>query len=529
MTKSTAKSVRNSKKAIAAKVKDTLPIHDRRYYIAIKRELCKRSYYEFFKYFWDTIEVEKLKESFHLKLMCDELQKVGERLLKRLPAEYDLIINVPPGTSKSRIGSIFFPVWLWCRDPSIRVLSASHSGSLSVDLASNSRDVIASDKFREMFGHLFSIRRDTDAKTFYKNSKGGYRVTTSVGARIFGLHSHIIICDDLLDPKGAKSVPEMTESVDFLNKTLSSRKVDKELVPTILIMQRLHENDPTGDWLRKAKEEGKKVRHICLPATDDFDIVPGEHVTDYEGEQVPVKEIYKRQGGYLDPVRLGPAAIAKAKVDLGSRDYAGQFGQSPRMKEGDIFKSAFFQIVDRHQVPWPVFDPNRNVKKAVGDTAFTDKEENDPSAFASFVVFEGNLYILHAESFRKEFSGAVKRFSELMKRKADPNSMLYIEPKASGKSIYQFLKKHTRINVEEYKMPYDTRGKQIGKKERAHAAEPFCEAGRVFLLRGPWNQPFIDEVTGFPNLKHDEMVDLLCMMVNLAFNHGAQHRGRQTR
>jgi predicted phage terminase large subunit-like protein len=34
-----------------------------------------------------------------------------------------------------------------------------------------------------------------------------------------------------------------------------------------------------------------------------------------------------------------------------------------------------------------------------------------------------------------------------------------------------------------------------------------CEAGNVFLVRGPWNQAYIDELCGFPTGKNDDQVD----------------------
>ena len=50
--------------------------------------------------------------------------------------------------------------------------------------------------------------------------------------------------------------------------------------------------------------------------------------------------------------------------------------------------------------------------------------------------------------------------------------------------------------------------RETGKKETR--AEPFaaqCEAGNVYLLRGPWNEAFIDELCEFPNGRADDQVD----------------------
>ena len=78
--------------------------------IAVKRLLLKASFYEFFKFFWDTINHEELVDNWHIKYLCDELQIVAERVFKREPKLYDLIINIPPSSSKTSIVNIFVVV-----------------------------------------------------------------------------------------------------------------------------------------------------------------------------------------------------------------------------------------------------------------------------------------------------------------------------------------------------------------------------------------------------------------------------------
>ena len=137
----------------------------------IEKEICKKSYYEFLKRFWSTIITEDLVDNWHIQYLCNELQKVGERIIERKEKEYDLIINIPPGESKSTICTIMFPVWLWINDPSMRVISGSYSSSLSIEHATKSRDIIRSDKFQLLFGDLFQMKSDSDNKSHYQNNQ----------------------------------------------------------------------------------------------------------------------------------------------------------------------------------------------------------------------------------------------------------------------------------------------------------------------------------------------------------------------
>jgi phage terminase large subunit-like protein len=47
-----------------------------------------------------------------------------------------------------------------------------------------------------------------------------------------------------------------------------------------------------------------------------------------------------------------------------------------------------------------------------------------------------------------------------------------------------------------------------GKESRAQVAAKYIESGRVKLIKGSWNEAYIDQMTKFPNSKHDEFIDL---------------------
>ena len=61
--------------------------------IAVKRLLLKSSFYEFFKFFWDTINHEVLVDNWHIKYLCDELQSVAERVFEREQKLYIFVKN----------------------------------------------------------------------------------------------------------------------------------------------------------------------------------------------------------------------------------------------------------------------------------------------------------------------------------------------------------------------------------------------------------------------------------------------------
>jgi hypothetical protein len=149
------------------------------------KKLLKERYYYFFIYTWETVSTERLVENWHIEYLCDELQKVGTQVIERRKKLYDLIINISPGESKSTIATILFPVWLWVNDPSLRIISASHSISLSGDHALASKDCIQSEIFGHLFSDLFEMRKDVKGKKNYQNTHGGFRKAVSVALPVY--------------------------------------------------------------------------------------------------------------------------------------------------------------------------------------------------------------------------------------------------------------------------------------------------------------------------------------------------------
>lgn len=289
---------------------------------AVKAERCRRSFLFFMKTFWGEVIEEDPIWNWHIEYLCKVLQNAAERVFEREPKKYDIIINIPPGTTKSTVCSIMFPVWLWTRDASLRTICSSYSYDLSLSLSMKSRDILKTPLYKTLFPEV-CIREDLDSKGHFGTAKGGERFSTSTTGTVTGIHGHVLIIDDPINPKGAVSEAILKDCLDWYDKTFSTRKVDKKVSVTLLIMQRLHELDLTQHLLDK---KDLKIKHICLPCDDSWEVKPEK-----------LKSRYKRNGGMLDPVRLDRTVLKEQESTLGPLDFAGQFGQSPRRGEGNLF------------------------------------------------------------------------------------------------------------------------------------------------------------------------------------------------
>jgi predicted phage terminase large subunit-like protein len=452
---------------------------------------CRSDFFYFMKTFWDVIIHEQPVYNWHIPYLCKELQILAQSIVKREAKPYDMIVNIPPSTTKSTIVTVMFPAWLWTVDPTIRIITNSYSAQLSIDHATRSKDIITSDKYMRLFPEV-EIRHDKSGKQNYENTAGGFRYASSTGGTITGFHAHVIINDDPVNPKQAES-DQMRKAANDHIKTLSSRKVEKANTPMITIMQRLHQDDVTGYLLSKKQD---KIKHINLPAEDCEEVEPAE-----------LRQYYVDR--LLDPVRLNRDVLNEARIDLGSRGYAGQFQQKPSAEGGNIVKEAWFRKIS--QADFYALRYNETMHFFV-DTAYDEKQkktDNDPTGILAACMINNNIYVYNAMQIWKTFPDLIRFLPEYMKANlATSQSSLRIEPKANGISVVQTLEAISSLNVTRTPTPKDS------KAERLHAVSPTIECGRVYIVEGDWNDEFIDQVCGFPQRLHDEYVDILGYAIN---------------
>lgn len=448
------------------------------------------SFYYFFKLMFEEATGAKLIDNWHIEYICRKLQNIGIDLINNdFPIKEISIFNVPPGTSKSTLISVLFPLWLWLHRPDLVIISTSYSATLSEDLARKSKKVLTSEiftnifypYFKERFGRYFKLVKDTEGD--FENNFGGRRFATSTGGTILGIHAHLIIVDDNLSAQQSHSAQEVMKSNRYFSETLMTRKKDKEKTKTIVVMQRLKENDLTGYLLNL---DPNNIDLTILPAIETQGIQP--HY---------LKQFY--QNGLMDPQRMNQDVLDKYKVTLGSLSFSSQFLQNPFSEEGGILHKSWFDTIKSTDLfPNLVWD-------IYCDGAYTKNTANDPTGILFTSVYEGKLICKEFLSKHLEMPELIKEFEKFRTEgKITNDSKIFIEPKASGLSLVQLLRPK-EFNSIAINTPLVNEGKQA----RAHLIAPFAEAKRIVLVEGFWNDEFIMQLCGFPNAKHDEAIDCL--------------------
>lgn len=481
----------------------------------VRAELCRRDFYVFVKEFWPTIIEAKPIYNWHIKYLCEELEKLFKSVVNNWTREYDLIVNIPPGTTKSTVISVMFNAWVWCaRNPldrkqtgkHLKFLTGSHTESLSLEHAELTRDIILSDKYKQWFPEV-EIRMDKNAKSNYKNTAGGNRIVSSVGARPTGKHAHFLIVDDPVDPEAALSDTQRDTANRWCTRTLSTRKVDKRVTVTIIVMQRLHKEDPTGYYL----ERKKNIKNIVLP---------GSIQDKKDGFKVRPKALEKFYiDGLLDPIRMPANVCAEMREELGAYGYAGQVGQDPKARDGAMFQKEWFLIQNAA--------PSGGTSWVRGwDLAATDMEEakkgGDKAAWTAGAVVKYHpdtkkFYVGHVSRFRASPDKVRKNMHNIAsqdEREFGEDTIIDFpqDPGQAGKD----QAKHIAAHLAGFRVMYS-----IESGDKLTRLEPFAsqvEAGNVVLVdaeydteieiedddeQNPnaksWITKYIDELTFIPN------------------------------
>lgn len=415
-------------------------------------------------------------ENWHHAAICSALERVVIGKTKRL------IINIPPRYSKTEIAVINFMAWCIGNFPDSEFIHASYSSRLAANNSYQTRAVVQSEAFAEIFPHV-KLMTDSKARDEWRTTDGGCVYATGAEGTITGygagkLRNHFggaIIIDDPHKAGEASSDTMRRNVLDWFQTTIESRCNSPD-TPIIVIMQRLHEEDLTG-WLLKGGN-GEKWEHLCIPVldADDNPLWPFKH----------------------DRETLARMESSNRYV------FTGQYMQRPSPLGGGIIKGAWF---GRYSIP-----PKLKQRKIYADTAQKTAERNDYSVFECWGHGEdGRVYLLDMIRGKWEAPELKRRAIDFWNKhsadKSSPLRQMVIEDKASGTGLIQEIKNGARI-------PVRAQGRSIDKLTRVMDAVPYIESGYVMIPEdAQFASDFISECEGFTaddSHLHDDQIDPMC-------------------
>jgi predicted phage terminase large subunit-like protein len=408
----------------------------------------------------------------YVKFLCAELMRVAAGVERRL------ILNLPPRHLKSILASIVFPAFLLGRDPRLRIAVVSHSQSLARTFALQCHRTVSSDWYQEVFPQT-SLRADRKGAIDFETTAGGGRYAASFDTGITGRGFDVIIVDDPLSAHDARSPVERERVKETYHGMIASRLDNLALGAIIVVHQRLHEDDLSGDLLAKGG-----WRHHKLPLV-------AEEETTYK---IGARPWVRSPGDVLLPELFTEEAIRRLRAEQGETIYSTQYQQNPSATEGDLIKRDHIRMFQ--ELP-----PGACQITLSLDTA-TKTSETSSYSVCLVIASDGKRHfvvdVFRARVDAVELRDAVLRLITQYK----PNKIL-IEDASSGDSLRAMLKESNhRAELR------PTR--RQGKEERLESVLHYFVEGRVFVKASePWSVELLNEWMRFPVGQHDDQVDAM--------------------
>lgn len=455
----------------------------------------RRGFAEFVRRAWPQVEPAPLVWGRHLDAVCEHLEAVLRDEIT------DLVINEPPGCSKSLVVSTLFAAYTWIDHPTWRWIAGSYALDVAHRDARRHRELVAGDWWRARWPGVGIPSGGSDSKSvaFFFNTAGGSRFTTTVGGSVTGHHGDAHLIDDPHDPHGVASAAELERTLAWHRETMPTRFRNPQKPRRILVMQRLHERDLTAEMIR----EGATV--LCLPMRYER-AHPHRYAKDWRTVD----------GELLVPERYPAEALATLESRLGPRATAAQLQQRPAPAGGSIIKQTWVRY-------WVELPPGGTWGISV-DAAFKGKSTSDPVCVQAWYTVGANHYLVDQDLGQWDFVETIARLLAFCARY--PGAMLkLVEDKANGPAI---------ISVLQDKVPglVAVNPGSDSKEARLASVEPLFAAGQVWFpdpekaryadgRRGaPWVPACVHEVVTFPAAAHDDQVDALSQYLNHAASSG---------
>lgn len=450
------------------------------------RELARRHFRYFCLYTYDNY-----LEGWHTKLLCDALERVEKGEIRFL------IIEAPPRHSKSVHVSQLFPAWVVGKEKDTDVIVASYSGDLATDQGRETRNLIETQKYQNVF--KTRLAEDSSAKGKWNtNGKGSYNAA-GVGGSITGKGADFFIIDDAFkDRKEADSMVIREERWKWFRSVARTR-----LSPTgamVVMGTRWQEDDLIGrivdgedkeewvdyfDYLKGAK--GKWVR-LTLRAIAEND------------------EPYRKKGEPLWPERYPLLELEDIKQTLGPYEWGALYQARPVDDANRKFKKEWFHYRTMAEV-----EKMRVRKFATIDPNLKKSDESDYCGVARNYVNERGEWHLRANRYRVDSSEVINLIFLLHDEKFEK---IGVEDGAFSYVVAPFLKEEMRKRG---KFPNVVPLKHGGrmKETRVEGLVPWYNNGQVWHVVGECEE-LEEELLVFPRGTHDDVCDAVAYQVGFA-------------
>jgi predicted phage terminase large subunit-like protein len=458
------------------------------------------------------------KRARHLEYLAEKLEQValyirtgGKEGIGRL------MVFMPPRYGKSQLISQIFPAWLLGTDPDYRVILTSYGANLSQKDSRAVRDLILSDRYRDIFGknsladEVVEISPDSKSQSHWDLAaphRGGLLAAgvgggiTGQGANLFGIDDPIKEWADLINPEYINNLIDWYQSVAYT-------RLERPGGAIILTHTRWSMDDMAGRLLKMMANQDPDFDQweiVFLPARAlDEDQYPLDEESQRKemarGIYLPVggDQLGRKPGEALWPEgRDDEDGLRKVEKNVTLEKWWPLYQQVPGEAVGGFFMQSDFIVIDPSMRPVGV-QWYRYIDLALGRTVKSDWN----ACLAGALV---GMDLIGRDMIRvRELNHFLAVIKNWMLSPEEQGTIWGVEDVAFQVLVWQeFMKDPQLAGVAMVPV------KPVGDKmTRALPAQTRARQGHVKLINGPWVQTFLDEVIRFGVSGHDDQVDTM--------------------
>ena len=453
-----------------------------------KGNAARNEHLEFMRYMW--VGSDPFLVGLHTKVICERIDQAitdfenGQSTF--------LSIKVPFRHGKSQIVSRYLPANFIGRFPDKEAIVSAYSFELVRTFSRFSRSIMREDKYQHVYPNVQLSKESQSLEEWGvvgpDSTTDGHVYWAGIGGSVTGKGGALIVVDDFFKNRKEAESQLIRDNVwDSITNDILTRRAPVCIV--IILATPWHIDDPFGRITNKMKEDPNfpKFEELKFPAFDS-----------------------RYEKGVLFPLRFSVKWYEAEKAILGNYGTASLLQCDPILKSGNLLSVQKIKIIDEERIPagiifargWDL--ASSEVQKTKDDPDYTVGIKLGVNWIESGIEGEPIPQLYISDMIRGRWEALRRNNTIKSTAIADGKITVGLEsygPYKDAYTIVSALLAGLRI-VKKIQLPGD-------KVAKASDLEVIFESGNVFLVRGDWNQTFINEISDFPGGSHDDIVDAL--------------------
>lgn len=400
-------------------------------------------------------------------------------------------VSQPPRTAKSSLITLSYPFWLILNNPDTNIVIVNNTQSLAENFGIRLRQLFIDYKeLLELNNIKLSDTKHSNSFFMFETLDGklydGSIKLMGTGGTLTGQNVDILICDDLIKGFSDCTPTLLAKKIEWFKSIILQRLEPHSKL--IILGTRWASNDIIG-YLEQNQPEDYKI--IKIPAlTDD--------------------------GNCIWDNRYDPSFFLDRKREIGDRLFEALYQQRPLDETGDFFNLDKVRFITDSELPnYKIISKVRSYDCAYSDD--TKGDVNDRTASVLMLRTIDDYYIireLRADRYGERLFNVIQSTARL----DTPAIPILIETGTVGgssKALFDIYKDRLQGYRVEQSKPINS------KVDRAYGFKEAILDGKVLICLDDYSRgQLLEEMRGFPLMKHDDIIDACSYAYNYLSSKG---------